>query len=77
MARISTFKVEVPCDDAVRFEAIKAVLTDLIRGIGNKQMAADPAEGQAALDGEAVAFFTAASVKTFVTREPGKRKVKP
>lgn len=70
MARIATFKLELPCDDAVKFEAVKDIVRDALRKIGDRVIAADPIEGQPALDGEATAFFGAASVKTFVTREP-------
>lgn len=68
MARIGTFKVEIPTDDTVRFDAIKALLTETIRALGSRTIGTDPQEGQPALDGEAVAFFGAASVKTFVVQ---------
>lgn len=77
MARIATLKVEIPTDDAVRFDAIKAVLTEAIRKLGNQAVAQDPVEGQPALDGEALVFFSAATVKTFMNTTPrGPRKAK-
>ncbi len=68
MAKVSAFKVEVPCDDQVKAEAVKALLLDAIRAIGAKVMAAEATEGKILAVAETTAFFNAASVKTFVTR---------
>ena len=77
MSKIATFKVEVPCDDDVRTEALKPIILAAIRGLGERAMAADAVDGQP-LVGDATAFFPAAGVKTFVTASPrGPRKPKP
>lgn len=68
MSKIATFKLEIPCDDHVRAEAVKAILLEAVRALGSKVMAAEAKDGKILAVAETTAFFNAASVKTFVTR---------
>jgi hypothetical protein len=68
MSKIASFKVEIPCDDPVKAEAVKAILLDEIRKLGAKPMAAEAVDGRILAVAETTAFFNAASVKTFVVR---------
>jgi hypothetical protein len=68
VSKISAFKLEIPCDDPVKAEAVKATLLDAIRALGAKVMAAEAVDGKILAVVDATAFFNAASVKTFVTR---------
>ena len=76
MAKIASFKVDVPCDDDARADTVKGLLLAAVRGIG-PQVAVPPAEGDAQPIAEATAFFPAASVKTFVVRDARKDGVTP
>lgn len=68
MSKIATFKVEIPCDDEVKAEAVKAILRDSVRAIGAKAMAAEAVDDEILAVADTTAYFSAASVKTFVTR---------
>ena len=68
MSKIATFKLEIPCDDGVKAEAIKAIVHEAIRALGAKVMGAEPVDGKIIGLIDTIAFFNAASVKTFVTR---------
>jgi len=68
VSKIATFKLEIPCDDHVKAEAIKAIVHEAIRALGAKVMAAEAVDGKIIALIDTTAFFNAASVKTFVTR---------
>jgi len=68
VSKIATFKLEIPCDDGVKAEAIKAILLEAIRALGAKVMGAEPVDSKIIALIDTTAFFNAASVKTFVTR---------
>ncbi len=65
MSRIATFKLEIPCDDDVKFDALKPIIVAQLRALGAKPMAAEAVEGTILAVGDTTAHFSAATVKTF------------
>lgn len=75
--KLATFKLELPCDDDVKTEALKPIILEAIRSLGERVMAGEAVEGQALPVVECTAFFGAAGVKTFVNASPRGPRKKP
>jgi hypothetical protein len=63
MSKIITLKLEIPADDDVTTEAVKAVSQAAIRALGTKESVGTPGDGQVTAD--RAVHFGAAQVKTW------------